>query len=224
MKTATLANIRTQVRERCDIENSEFITDSELNSYINLSYADLYDKLVSAFEDYYLTSTTSTVSAGSSSFSVPNDFYKLKAVDYQLSDGNFVSLNKFNFSERNNKYNNTGSLNNNYNIRYRLVGNTIELIPTNQATGTYKIWYVPVYTTLSSDSDTLDGVNGWEEYIIVDACIKCLTKEESDTSEFQRQKQYQLKRLEEMKINRDIGQPDTITDIHNQLYDDWFRY
>ena len=37
------------------MENSQFVKDIELTTYINQSYVELYDVLVSRFEDYYVT-------------------------------------------------------------------------------------------------------------------------------------------------------------------------
>jgi hypothetical protein len=50
-----LSELRTEVRRRSDMENSEFIKDAELTNYINQSYVELYDILISRFEDYYVT-------------------------------------------------------------------------------------------------------------------------------------------------------------------------
>ncbi len=64
---------------------------------------------------------------------------------------------------------------------------------------------------LLKDTDILDGVSGWTEYVIVDAAIKALEKEESDTSALQIRKQMLKQRIEESAMNRDAGQPDTIS-------------
>jgi hypothetical protein len=61
---------------------------------------------------------------------------------------------------------------------------------------------------------TYDGINGWEEYAVVWAAIKCLAKEESDTSAQERQLGRLRMRLEEMAEERDIGEPETVTDIY----------
>ena len=203
------------------MEGSDFISDSELNNFINMSYAELYDLLVSRFEDYFTITSTETVTAGNNSFAVPSDFYKLRGVDRQIGgSSDFYALLKFNFSERNwrnRRLNRT--LFGQSNINYRLVGNNVELIPEDHAAGTYKLWYVPTFTALSSDSDTVDGVNGWEEFIIVDACIKCLEKEESSTNTFERQKAKLERRIEEMASLRDIDQPERITDVQASYLD-----
>ena len=68
-------------------------------------------------------------------------------------------------------------------------------------------------TQLLSDSDILDGVSGWTEYVIVDAAIKALLKEESDTTVLMAQKLALIKRIEETAMNRDAGQADTISNV-----------
>jgi hypothetical protein len=67
-------------------------------------------------------------------------------------------------------------------------------------------------TQLSALSDTVDGYSGWTEYVIVDAAIKCLQKEESDVSVLMVQKAALKQRIEEASQNRDAGQPSTISD------------
>src|SRR5258707_3681532 len=49
-----LGAIRATVRQRCDKVNSAFVTDLELNGYINSSIAEVYDLLIGAYgEDYF---------------------------------------------------------------------------------------------------------------------------------------------------------------------------
>jgi len=205
---------------------STFISDAELTSFINASYSELYDILVSRFEDYYTTSTTSTVASGASSFAVPADFYKLRGVDRQVgSNTDYYALLKFNFNQRNRR--NRGlqrNLSGQFDTKYRLVGGNVELIPEGGVAGTYKIWYVPTFTALSADGDTLDGVNGWEDFVIVDACIKCLEKEESSTTTFEKQKAGLEKRIEKMAMQRDFDQPDSITDVYDNYNDEDFFF
>lgn len=213
--TKTLLQLRTQIRNRVNMEDSEFLTDSELNDMINASYSELYDILVSRFEDYYTTTTTTTISSGNSSFAVPSDFYKLRGVDRAVGGStDYYDVPKFNFNERNWRNNQVTRLRHGQlNVNYRLIGNNVEILPLNQAAGNYRLWYVPTYTALSSDTDTIDGVNGFEEYIVVDVCIKALEKEESNTATFERQKKALMTRIEEMASLRDINQPEKITDV-----------
>lgn len=62
------------------------------------------------------------------------------------------------------------------------------------------------------DSATLDGVSGWEEYVIVDAAIKAKDKLEFPTDVLERQKEKMTKRVESMAEGRDAGQAHHVAD------------
>jgi hypothetical protein len=205
------------------MERSSFVSDAEVNQYINDSYLELYDILVTKFEDYYISTSISTITAAT--IALPTDFYKLVGLDRTVSEGSseYYPLKPFNFHNRNRK----GYLGLRYgmypDVQYRILGNNIELVPNDMAGGTYKLWYVPRATVMASDSSTIDGVNGWEEYIVIDAAMKCLAKEESDVSVFLVEKQAIKKRIEEAAQNRDIGETSSIQDVQNNN-DDYFYY
>lgn len=61
--------------------------------------------------------------------------------------------------------------------------------------------------------DSLDGRNGWEEWVVVDAAIKLLAKEESDTSQLERESARLWARIMAALQNRDAGQGKRITDV-----------
>ena len=206
----TLAQIRTQARQRADMEGSNFVPDTELTSYVNASIAELYDILVSRFEDYYILDTTATVTSGSDSFALPASFYKLKGLDFDIGGGQYETVRAFQFIERNENYNagTSSTL-----MRYRILGGNIKLSPLSEAAGNYKLWYIPRFTALVLDSDSFDGINGWNEYVIVDCAIKMLNKEESDSSAFVAQKKALLDRIEAMASDRDAGEPQSIVDL-----------
>ena len=211
MAATTLAQFRTRVRQRADMENSNFVSDSELNGYINKSISELYDLLVSSNSEYFLSSTTSTVASGESTITLPSDFYKLRGVDFYLG-GRWTDLEQFNFNERNldsTTYSLIGC-----HVKYRLQGSTIKLIPEDNVDGQYRVWYTPVPTELSSDSDSFEGINGWEEYVVVDAAIKCLQKEESSTTDLEKAKAQLGKRVADMAAKRDSAKPKTITNVN----------
>lgn len=222
MATVTLAQLRTRARQRADMENSGFVSDSELNAYVNASYAELYDLLVSKFgEDYFVASPHSiTTTSNTEDYSLPGDFYKLLGVDFKLDSRNWASLKRFEFTERNlfasgvNPYINI--------FRYRILGNSLRLTPMPEANETLRVWYVPLPTTLSSDSDSFSGINGFEEYVVIDAAIKMLNKEESDPSALMAEKAAIKLRIEQMAEARDEGQASTVQDTQNMSNNFYF--
>lgn len=218
----TLSDIRTQAQQHADMENSDFVSDSEWLFYINQAYAELYDILVSKFEDYYTDSYSYTVPSGEYTIPLPSDFYKLRRLDYSTGSGDdeWYTVLKYNFTEGNWKNNRVlTTWSNRIPIEYRLIKNTIKLLPEQSSNGNYRLWYVPSFTRLADDSDTVDGVNGWEDYIIIKAAIYALTKEETDTTVLQAALAQLRERIENMSQNRDAGLPEKITDISRLRFD-----
>lgn len=222
---ATLSDLRTRVRERADMVNSQFISSSEILSYINAAYQELYELLVNTNEDYYTTSTTfSLTSSDNGVYALPSDFFKLRGVEFLLG-GEYITLYPYNWNDRN-SYNKSVA----YALRptggraYRMMGSNLRVQPTDNAVGSYQIWYVPTLTALSADSDTVDSVMtraGWEEYVIIEAAIKCLAKEESSTTHLMQEKAIIKQRIIESASERDIDQPEKISDTRGNHGNFW---
>ena len=210
--TRTLLQLRDESRQRADMEDTNFVSDAELTGYINASGAELYDILVTTYSDYYLTSTTSAITTGNS-ITVPTDFYKLRGVDFQLTSTDWITLTKNRDILRSTRGEPTR--------QYRLQGSTIVIEPSAQAAGTYKIWYVPVFTALVDNTDTLDSVNFWHEYVVIDAAIKMGIKEETDVQALMIQKAGIMKRITDAAVERDIGEPERISDSSQMHFDDF---
>ena len=136
MATITLSEIRQRCRERADMKNSTFVTDDELNFYINQSISELHDMIVQSYgEDYYVKNETFSTVAQQEAYDLStvitdDDFYKMRAVDAKLNGDDWFSLQRFNFNERN-RFQHFGVWD--YlgiaNVRYRVVGNELRYPP-----------------------------------------------------------------------------------------------
>lgn len=214
----TLLELRTRARQRADMVASTFVEDDELTVYINDGAAELYDIIVSAYEDYYtiIPAPEYTVASGDNILDLPSDFYKLRGVDYKNSSTDYLSVGQYQFVERNKIQQSTSRR---YLIdapvSYRVIGNKLNFLPVDQAAGTYRLWYIPRFTELVDNSDLFDGINGWEDYIIVSAAIKMLAKEETDVNILIVELAGLEKRIIEMSIERDVGAPERISDVYN---------
>lgn len=222
----TLADIKNRARRRADMVNSQFISDAELLDFINASYAELYDLIVQTYEDYFVTSTTFTLTSSDAGiYTLPSNFYKLKGVDYELG-GNYTTIYPFKWNTRNLRQRAINRLYaGDYDLSYKLLASTIRFEPSDNATGNFQIWYIPAYTALSDDTDVIDTVitrSNWEEYIVIDAAIKMLAKEESSTTHLERAKKDIIKRLESAAGDRDVDQPESIMDVNRRDYlEEW---
>lgn len=235
----SLGELRLRAQQAADRENSQFLTLPEWNYNINQSAKELYDILITVYEDYYVASRLSITTDGTSSqYDLPNGqnysgasaLYKLYGVDCGLdsSENAWVTLKKYNFIDRNRfVYPQAAGLILGFaNMQYRLVGSTIKFMPIPSGSQTIGLWYFPRRPWMLRDTDVLDGVNGWEEYVILDAACKALRKEESATSELMAAKIAMKKRIEESAVNRDAGQPETISDVrrmNNSGYGNGFQ-
>lgn len=232
----TLSQLRLRSQQTADRVNSQFVTKPEWNSFINLACQELYDLLVTLYEDDYMAPPIQFYTNGVSnqyplpdglntfldaynpSVTVtPRPFYKLSGVDLAIQNTNngYVTVQKFGFIDRNKFiYPNTSStIYGVFNMQYRLIGETIMFIPAPSAGQGIRLWYIPRMKELLLDTDTTDiGISGWLRYVIVRAAIYALAKEESDVSVLEQELGYMKARIEETASNRDAGSPEKISD------------
>lgn len=236
----SLGAIRLAAMQRADRVNSNFVTLPEWNFFINQAMFELYDLLVTVYEDLYVAPPVQFTADGTTflyplpngtnaflnglnpSLTVtPRPFYKLLGVDLALNNATnaYVTINKFNFVDRNRfVYPNTSStIYGVFNLQYRLLGNNqIEFIPTPSAGQGIRLWYIPRLQMLLQDTDVTDtGVSGWIQYVIIRAAKYALDKEESDTAKLDTEILFLKGRIEETAVNRDAGIPDKISDTRS---------
>lgn len=233
----SLGQLRLMSQQKADRVNSDFVSTSEWNNYINLAMFELYDLLVDSDPDLFTTTPYSFTTDGSTylyplpngvTYSAALPFYKLMGVDLSVNSNTnnaWVTMPKFNFIDRNKFiYPNTSStMYGVFNLRYRLVGQNLELIPTPTANQSIRVWYVPRLTQLLQDTDiTTIGYSGWLQYVIVRAAKYALDKEESDTQPLTQEILFLKQRIEDSAANRDEGRPDTISDVQSWgSYGNW---
>lgn len=236
----SLGQIRNLAQLRADRANSNFVTLPEWNEFINQAMFELYDLLITSYEDYYTASPAQFIANGQQylfplpdglqTFLDPNNqpyvappFYKLLGVDLGLNNANnaWVTVDKFMFMDRNKfVYPNTSStIYGVFNLQYRIMGSNLEFIPTPSGGTVLRIWYVPRLVQLLKDTDiTTQGISGWTQYVIIRAAKYALDKEESDTSKLDAELLFLKTRIEESAINRDAGRPDRISDVRSNMF------
>ena len=157
----TLEQAILEVRRRSDMEHSQFVTDAEIKSYIQMSYTELYDLIVSRFEDYYITDTLFSLTEEDNTYTIPSNLYKIRGVDLITGAGpdDFVSLSKWNFQERGLASSLPVRVTGYRTVQYRLLGQEMTMMPANNAPGSYRLWYIPACPTLAAPSDEIKGIS-----------------------------------------------------------------
>ncbi len=234
----SLYELRLRSQQTADRVGSQFVTASEWNAFLRLAMYELYDILITSYEDlfssqYVFINTNGTVQnyplpdgatnyfggtyPSTGSTDPAQAIYKLAGVDLGINTSNnaWVTLQKFDFIERNAYVypNSTSTIYGVYNMRYRLMGNNVNIIPTPAGNQQIRLWYSPRLPSLLADTDvTTIGYSGWLRYPIVRAAKYALDKEESETGNLDQEILFLKQRIEQASQNRDAGIADTISE------------
>lgn len=170
------------------------------------------------------TMTMSVVSAGTGvnatvTAYLESDVYKCKGVWYQAGSAGFYNpLRRFQWDEQN-LLRQTGIYEASRTLPlYRIatiMGREKLLIAPDTLGGTYQFWYYPAPPRMLVSDDRVDGRAGWDEWVIKDAAIKCLLKEESteQASGLKALRDEIWSRVMLHAENRDASQPERIRDV-----------
>jgi hypothetical protein len=218
---------------RADKLNSEYLTTDEWNFNINQSVYALYDLLVLKYgSNYFLAPPLVINLTGADQYPLPDGAlysaapacYKLSGVDVNIN-GNpgtpngWFPCSRFNWSDRD-KYNYPfgvapGFFNGFVPICYREMGTNLFIIPAN-TNQQIRLWYVPVMQQLLQDTDMLPfSISGWSEWVINDAAMKAMVKEES-LEKWNALSAINAKieqRIEDAASNRDVEQVNTVQNL-----------
>jgi len=222
-----LGYLRYQSKLKADKLHSQFLTEDEWNFNINQSAYTLYDFLMTKFGDkYFLAPPIQIPTTGAQYYAIPDGsnyggapaLYKLAGVDAGINASNnqWFTLPSFNWIDRN-KYavlQLAGTVQSIYGLAYCLNGNNIYIIPIPTTAQTLQIWYCPQLKQMLQDTDMMPfSISGWSELVIVDAAIKALVKEESyDQAQLLvNERAGLIERIETTAANRDVGQPNTVS-------------
>lgn len=236
----SLGELRLRAQQTADRVGSDFVTKTEWNAFIRIAMYELYDLLITVYEDLFASSYVYIRTDGSTqNYPIPNGvnnylggtyggttgdpaqaYYKMAGMDLAVNTSTvnpaWVTLRRFNFIDRN-KYvypNSTSTIYGVYNQAYRMMGDFINFIPTPAGNQTIRMWYSPKLRSLLADNDlTTLGYSGWLRYVIVRAAKYALDKEEGiDTSKLDAEILFLKQRIEQTASNRDAGIPDTISE------------
>lgn len=233
-----LGYIRYMSQLKADKLNSEFLTTDEWNFNINQSSFRLYDLLVTKFGDNYFSAPPIQIPTnGTQFYPLPNGqnysgapaLFKLSGVDAGINASNnqWFTLPRYNFIDRN-KYATlqlAGTVQSIYGLSYIVMGSNIEIIPLPTTAQILQLRYVPIMQQMLLDTDMLPfSLSGWSELVIVDAAIKALVKEESydQAAVLVQERSMILDRIQETAANRDVGQPNTVSNTRMRAGDQNF--
>lgn len=219
-QTVTVSSLVASVRQRANMEKTQFVTDTEIIGYLSNAFRKFYNIVTTTYENYYVKTHDEALTTADT-YPLPADFFKLLGVDLVDGSGATFTLRPFELNERNRIVNSwIGKP-----VRYILEGSNLRVLPKPNAGGqTLRLYYVPAPPTLTSGADEVDVHNGFDEYLVLDAAIRCLVKEESDTAVLERERAYVENQILESMRGRDSGFPRKVTDLATMNDRAWFRW
>lgn len=167
MRTVSLTTLRSRVRWRTDTERevSRF-PDAELDDCINEAIAQFHSEIVRADGQGVEEASTSFMTvANTDTYPLPAVFLELRGV-ILTSFGYKRTLRVWSEIDVDLIANDDLWVNNDCISFYRLVGQNIQLMGMPKAAFRVDVKYVQTAVKLVAPSNTVDGVNGLEEYVV----------------------------------------------------------
>lgn len=188
-RTRTLTLLRDDVRRVADIRNSTTRhPDGDIDRLINQAVQELREIASVNGHGLYTTIAALTTTAGVGAVSIASltSFLRLLALDV-IVDGKARTVDEFSLRERND----SGGLGatafaapdaeRGVPRTFRLVRDTIALLPVPDAAYALNLWYLPAHTDMASGSDTFDGQAGWEDYVVWHAAAQIGLRDKNAT-------------------------------------------
>jgi hypothetical protein len=182
------------VLERAQMTNSGFASTTEVNRLINVRRRLLHLRIAKAVPYHYSTDYAFNTVAGTIPYALPADFLWCQDLYAAEDVDHYRPIRNLTGWQRN---------------VYRAPQGAYSLV----------LRYTPTPVDLSADADTVDGIIGYDEWIVASAARCLLLKERDDVSQITGE----LRELEQDIIEsisfRDQGQPQMITEV--EMATDW---
>lgn len=217
-RTYTIAQLITRVRAEADMNGTDtFVTDVELQLHLDQAYSELVDMLTRHSIHHFEATENITTDGLTDTYELPEDHYKTLAVDYRFATDRYTRVEPLMFEERNNY-----SVGVNGSARgYRVVGSNIVLYPKPPSGQVYRHTYVPAPANISAlpTNTAVDGIAGWEEYVVLHTARTLRAKQEDDAAvtQLNRRLQEMAERIDEMAQDREP--PRRIVDVNETSFD-----
>lgn len=205
-----LATIPEQSSGRTDALSSQAETIAEVNSALG----ELHELIVDAYQDYLTVYTELSMTAGSNSTQLPDDFFKLRSLHVVIDSDHRQKLDPWQMSDRGSyRVNESWDYPN-----YRIIGNDIIWMPTPNTTRTVEMYYIRQFQPLENTTDELpqEIPLGWEDFLVAHVAEWLLDIAELDPTPGVRRLQKARKRITESAGKRNSAEPQTTTDVNNR--------
>lgn len=204
-----------RVRSQADLETSDqandVVTDAQIIIWLDRANREVRE-LAHATTLTELPTTRATLTLPTAA--LPSDCLRVLAVDV-LDGSTYLPLTKWNWHDR-------GRFEGMDRPAWRVDGPNIMFLPEQPTTGTYRVWYVPVPTTLAGGA-SVDMVNGWDDYCVAAAVLECRDKQDLPTERHERKLERIAQRIKREAARMGEGGTTTVADVRTGPDSDYYN-
>lgn len=181
----TLLQIKDLVNSELDLEDEEFIDDTEMNAYINQAVREAEAEIhkLGLEDQYFLSSSDLGLTTSTSTYAMPSDIYadKIRRIQYDSSERIYEilrlrgtqALEEFHWLRR---YGTSTSYYKYMITNTAAAGRKIALAPASFETNSYAtVWYIRTAKVLTLDADVCDIP--FIDFILQFVRERCMNKE-----------------------------------------------
>src|ERR1700722_10816523 len=241
-RLVTLTTLQNRVLQRAHLpaaSNAGIVSPAELLDNINEGIAEFHQIVVALpGPPYYRESVTFVTQPAVNIYDIGpaqpiavTDFLAGQGFDVQFGQNIVNTARSFMNRERNRFKLNYSGWTYSQPVFYRFQGkpstagsaalDSVEFIPFPSGVFDVTMWYTPTPPVLAVGSDTFDGINGFEELVVLSAAIKLLLKQEQfdHASALMSERARQEAKMASM-LTHDADEPERVVDV--TLNDDGF--
>ncbi len=251
-------DLEQRVRERADMVDSQFVTSAEVQRFLEASWQELYSIMVASGEDLFIRRVRITGSAADPLVTESGDLIVTENGDVLIVGGvipvgSYVNLpaqtkalrlvrivdgRRLRKATLHDLEFIQGSSYRGEPTAYRIdmdPQNThlrLELYPAPDKSYEFDVFYVPALSLKEflSSSFVSIPVRGWDEYCVLTATAKCLSKEEAEIGSVMKERDILLERIRADLVPFDKSEPDVVVQMQqtgigreDRLWDDGYE-
>jgi hypothetical protein len=211
------------VQQLAEMQNTDFVTSTEIIGYLNDAYREAYSILAKSYEDWNLSSAVITTSSGTREYTLATDFMRLRKIMY-LRDYNTTSEKEYPIKRVNWSETDSGPIFERVPRRFMLRGNKIRFFPCPSSVLYYRYYYSAAPTALAAGGTNVDFFDGLDRFIVWDAVVRCLIKEKSDPRDAREERDRHLAIAIQGADNRDASEALQIQEVVYSENEDWWDW
>tara|TARA_R100001480_G_scaffold63449_5_gene75766 strand:- start:944 stop:1627 length:684 start_codon:yes stop_codon:yes gene_type:complete len=179
---STLKTLREDIQADLDLEDEVFISDADINRWINQGIRSAERIIHGLYEDYFLSNTDTSITTASNLVSYPSDIFanKIRKIIFKNSSKEVQEVRRVTnlVAATDRDVNETGA---NPTLEWSptndsVNGKKIRLFPSASRDGTLSIWYIRNALQLSADDSECD-IDEFEVYVKQYTKVQCYLKE-----------------------------------------------